>query len=266
MNVSGSWFYALTLRVWPEVGDMDDRQQAQAVMGMIPLIYLLPFALIGMVWLILVTDLSQLSGSVVSHLLILVTLLLLLNHPFNIYVGLGGEANITLSSSLAPLVLWAAVLISGPSGLWVVVVAEAITNFRLGWQLSRYQTNPFWGPFSRFVQELSNSVFATLVALKVYELLGGTYPLSSTEPAGWAPAFVAIAVGALLPGLLMLPMAITINRFTNTPNNIGWLGPLCIRGCGFVTPDGSLLNPHSNIICRRADGRVSFCAGGGYID
>jgi hypothetical protein len=109
MNLKDHWLYSLVLRLWPEIVDKDERQQTQAVLGIIPLIYLGPFAFLGLVWLILVTDISQLFASGFSYLLLPGTMLLLLNQPFNIYIGLGGRANIALTSSLAPLVLWSTV-------------------------------------------------------------------------------------------------------------------------------------------------------------
>jgi hypothetical protein len=72
----------------------------------------------------------------------------------------------------------------------------------------------------------------------------GTYPLSATEPGGWALAFAAISVGALLPGLLMLPTAVAINRFTGTPNDLVRLARFVIGVVGLSL----LMSPFSVLI------------------
>jgi serine phosphatase RsbU (regulator of sigma subunit) len=119
--------------------------------------------------------------------------------------------------------MWAAVLINGPTGLWAMVLAAAAAALKLSWTLGRYSENAFWPPLSRFVQEMGNSVFATLVAVAIYLAFGGAFPHTGVNFIEWLPALLAVMIGALLPGLMLLPSAIELNRLAGVPNTAGQL-------------------------------------------
>ena len=49
---------AIAKRVWPELGTMSGRERADGVTEVIGFLYSAPLALVGLVWLIAVTDLT----------------------------------------------------------------------------------------------------------------------------------------------------------------------------------------------------------------
>lgn len=245
MRLKDSKIYQVSIRLWPNIATMNKQSQLSAIGVMIPLITLFPFALIGIIWLIYRTDHLLLFEDFLSRLALLVVLLLLMNQPFNISVGVGGNNVVTLTSSLVHIVLWGTVLITGPSGLWIMVAAAALFVFYRRWRMGQFSgVSLFWPLSSQFIQELSSSIFATLLALQLYEAIGGEYPLISTDPAGWIPAFVAIFVGAVIPGILLLPTAIIFNQIASLPNSMAHLGRFFLGAVGLSV----LMSPFAVIV------------------
>jgi serine phosphatase RsbU (regulator of sigma subunit) len=217
-----SKFLTTTTRLWPEAAQMDERRRLRAVEVIVQLIYLLPFAVAGLVWLVLRTDYDLLTDNIDRLLILFVAMVLLLLQPFTVRVRLdreGDEFNIT--SSLAPLILWSAIFISGAAGLWAMVLAAAVSALWRGTQLARYGENPVWEPLSTFVQHMGTYIFAAMVATAVYLEAGGVFPMTSTDANDWIPALIAILIGALLSGLLMLPVAIQIESLIGSSLKLG---------------------------------------------
>jgi len=217
--------YAITQRLWPEVGQMAGRRQLEAVETIVQLLYLAPFALAAIVVLLLRSDPASLTDNIDQLALLFVTLLLLLLQPFDVRVRLGmeGKQELKISSSLAPLVMWATLLINGAAGLWAMVLALIMATLYRGWQIGRYGQNPVWQPLSTLAQELSTYVFSTVVVALLYLALGGAFPVTSIESADWWPALMMVILGALLSGLVILPAAIQINRLAGDWNSLGSL-------------------------------------------
>lgn len=223
MNPQDGRAYSFAIRLWPQIEDMEQSDRRRAVMAMVTMTFLLPFAILGLIWLLIASEHGVVFDNLLRFLLLTLVLFLLLNEPFQVRIGLGGDEEISLNSSLAPLVMWAAVLINGPTGLWAMVVAAAGAALRRYLLLSRYSQNAIWPPLSQFVQEMSNSVFATLVALAIYVAFGGMFPHTGDNFSEWLPALYAVIVGALISGLLLLWPATQINRLTGVPNTLGHL-------------------------------------------
>ncbi len=207
-----SKFYNATIRLWPAVSQMDERRRLKAVEVIVQLAYLLPFALAGLIWLALRTDYSLLGDNLDKLAILFVAIVLLLLQPFSVRVRTNRQGDeLDISSSLAPLILWSALFISGAAGLWAMVLAAIVAGLWRGSQLVRYGENPLWQPLSTFVQQMSSYVFATMVAATIYLEVGGAFPMTSTDAADWIPALAAILIGVLLGGLLLLPVAIQID-------------------------------------------------------
>jgi serine phosphatase RsbU (regulator of sigma subunit) len=223
MNPQDSRIYSLATRLWPQIEEMEQSNRQRAVMAMVTMIFLLPFAIAGLIWLLIASEHGIIFDNPLRFLLLTFVLFLLLIEPFQVRVGLGAEQEILLNSSLAPLVMWAAVLIHGPTGLWAMVLAAAGAALRRYLLLGRYSQHVIWPPLSQFVQEMANSVFAPLVALAIYVAFGGVFPHTGNTVSEWLPALYAVIIGALIPGLLLLLPAIEINRLAGAPSTIGRL-------------------------------------------
>jgi len=217
-----SKFYQTTTRLWPEVGQMDERRRIRAVETIVQLVYLSPFAIAGLVWLALRTDYDLLVDNIDRLLILFAVMVLLLLQPFKIRIRLdrqGDEFEIT--SSLAPLVMWSALFITGAAGLWAMVLASAVSALWRSTQLARYGENPVWEPLSAFVQRMGTYVLATIVATMIYLEVGGIFPITSTDANDWIPALIAIVVGALLSGVIMMPVGIQIDSLIGASVGLG---------------------------------------------
>lgn len=220
-TLTGSRTYALSQRLWPEITVMDEFRQIAALESMVQLFYLSPFALAGIIWLLLRTDYAFLGAHLNSLAILFVTMVLLLLQPFSIRVRLGREEDeLNITTSLAPLVMWSALFISGAAGLWALILAAAVAALWRGWQLASYGQNSLWSPLSFFIEQVGVYLFPTLVAASVYLALDGAFPVSGDTLADWLPALVTILVGALLSGLLLLPVAIQINSLSAAGNRL----------------------------------------------
>ena len=148
-------FYLATTRLWPEVANMNDQRRLRAVEVIVQLTYLLPFAVAGLVWLVLKTDYNLLTDNIDRLLILFVAMVLLLLQPFSVRVSLDREGDeFDITSSLAPLIMWSALFITGAVGLWAMVLAAAVSALWRSTQLARYGENPVWEPLSTFVQQI----------------------------------------------------------------------------------------------------------------
>jgi len=217
-----SKFYQTAVRLWPEVGQMDERRRDRAVESIVQLIYLSPFALAGLILLIVITDYEILAANIDRVLILFVAMALLLLQPFRVRIRLDRQGDeFVIASSLAPLVLWGALFISGAAGLWAMVLAAAVAAVWRSTQLARYGENPLWAPLSAFTQHIGTYVFATVVAGVVYLEAGGVFPMESTDANDWIPALIAILVGALLSGIVMLPVGIQLESLVSGSLRVG---------------------------------------------
>jgi serine phosphatase RsbU (regulator of sigma subunit)/uncharacterized membrane protein YecN with MAPEG domain len=221
-KITESRSYSLTLRLWPEVGRMVPHRQVESLETIVQLLYLLPFAAIGLIWLIVRTDFTRLGEQILVLTFLFVIMALLLMQPFTVKIRLGQHGDeLQFSSSLAPLVMWSTLFISGVTGLWALTLAVAVSALRRGGQLASYGQNPLWEPLSFFVQQVGIYIFSTLVAAAIYLAAGGEFPITRADPLEWLPALLTTILGALLSGLLVLPVAIQRNSLSGAANSLG---------------------------------------------
>lgn len=236
-------FERVALKFWPELAESPPETRAMGVMSFIPILLLWPFALVAILWLGLVSDwqLARANLSIFAFLLGIQTLLRL--SQFTISFKLNQSEEIPLTSSLSGIVEWAAILIFGPTVLWVTVVTGLIIAGVQAWRLSRYQNIPTWLFSSVTIQEWGVGVFSGLAAVTVYTALGGHIPFTATS-FNEAPAMLlAILTYVLLPILLLTPTMIALNRYgrvTNTANNLARFA-FILAALSFLTIPFSLI-------------------------
>ncbi len=221
-TVNNSRSYALTFRLWPESAGMKQRRQFGAVETIVRLLYLAPFAIAGIVWLIIRTDFALLGDNLDALAILFVAMVLLLAQPFTLRIRLGRQGDeLKINSSLAPLVMWSTLFISGTAGLWAMILAAAVVALWQSRQLASYDQNPAWKPLSFFVEQIGLYVFSTAVVARIYLAAGGVFPITGVDFSDWLPPLVTIAFAALLSGLILLPVAIQMNSLAGTRNSAG---------------------------------------------
>lgn len=207
----------LILRLRPELADQPEAVFTRGYEYVLLSVYLAPIAVITTAWLVLVTDWARLIERLPAFLVLLAALLLMSRQTFNLVFALDDEKGIAMISSLSSLALWAGLLITGPDILWAPWVTALISRLWAARQLRRYNQDPVWEPLSFLTQDVIVDVFAPLVGLTVYTALGGSLPLTVVSVQSWGAAFVAMAIAALLPGLVLLPPMLHVTRLLARP-------------------------------------------------
>ena len=91
------------------------------------------------------------------------------------------QGGLSFITSLSNLALWAGILVAGSDMLWVPLLVSLFLRLRTAYQLRQYNQDPMWEPAAMLSQDVLTQVFAPMVAMFVYEALGGQIPLVTPE-------------------------------------------------------------------------------------
>jgi serine phosphatase RsbU (regulator of sigma subunit) len=102
--------------------------------------------------------------------------------------------------SLESMILWAAVLIYGPSALWIAIVLAAVD---FGWRWKTAETAiDRWSRLRNFSIYLAVNSLAALLAFSFYVALGGSVPIPGLSPQAILPVLGAIVAFLFLQILI----------------------------------------------------------------
>ena len=207
---------------------LDDQRALQPFFEFLSVVYLSPFALLALIWLFAVSDFGQISTDVGGFVILFASLLIIQSRPASIPLRLSASSSTQITISLGSILIWVGLFIWGPVALTVDLVVTLILQTQTVWQRSRYYQNVGWRSASSVLQDLTNTTLANLIGITVYLALGGKIPLDSLDIIDWIPAFIAITIAAFFPAVVMLPLIVQVNRFTNIPNTWASLGSFII--------------------------------------
>ena len=179
--------YALADYLVPGFRGLEDRDRLVIAGNLFSLLLALPFAVLGLVWLARVTDI----GLVLRQAPVLVVLLgavLLLERMGFLVVLDPTKSQASFSGSLSSVVTWSAILVFGPSAIWLDLpygVAHTIHDWR-----RESSDASRWTLARSLVIQLANSTLGGLAGLAVYEALGGAIPFPGF---GFVPVVAALA-------------------------------------------------------------------------
>jgi len=163
-----------------------------ATADVLTLLYTLPLAVIGLVWLAKVSDWGSVGQKWSTYLIMGVVLYIFnrLRFFFITEIRSGGYANSV--GAMDGLAVWAAVLILGPTAIWLKVIWDCLVFVT---SIDKTRTaQSYWSRGRMFTADLSSDVLPMLIALAVYRMVGGTIPIQDISIASIAPAFLAIIV------------------------------------------------------------------------
>jgi len=184
--------YTLTRRVRPDLEKLAGQQRMSATADVLTLLYTLPLAVIGLVWLAKVSDWGSVGQKWSTYLIMGVVLYIFnrLRFFFITEIRSGGYANSV--GAMDGLAVWAAVLILGPTAIWLKVIWDCLVFVT---SIDKTRTaQSYWSRGRMFTADLSSDVLPMLIALAVYQMVGGTIPIQDISIASIAPAFLAIIV------------------------------------------------------------------------
>ncbi|MCK4978584.1 MAG: hypothetical protein KAS36_16740, partial [Anaerolineales bacterium] len=188
--------YEFAKRFWPELESMREQRQIVGVGDVITTLYSAPLVLIGLIWLIAITDLAVVRLVWPVYLMFAVLLLVFNKVNYFFIVEIRTERYGSADGSLASMIQWTAIFLLGPTSLWLSVFGSA---FSLVWNIRKAGSKAAsWDQLRGSLMELADFTMAYLVALSFYRQWGGVYPIP-----GLSPEIVIIALGALIIHFLM---------------------------------------------------------------
>jgi serine phosphatase RsbU (regulator of sigma subunit) len=210
---------AIAERFWPELETMSGPERRDGVADVVSFLYSAPLVLVGLVWLIAVTDLTlfRTEWPILSLLFVLLFVFERLDFFFFAEVTPGAYSD--WQATLGSVIIWSAALIFGPSALWFAVPWLLI--FYARWWRRSTSISRRWNCARNFTLHFAMT-FASLVALTLYEHWGGVFPLPGLTLEQVLPAFCATFVNSLLPVFLWVPYLI---YGTSPPTSKSSLGP-----------------------------------------
>ena len=126
---------AITHKIWPELETMSDQRRLVGMGDIFTLLYSLPLALIGLVWLIATTSLSQVQQNIYPLTLILLLIIFFSQVGYFILVEICTDRYARATGSLATMVLWSGLFLFGQAAIWPALIWLGI-DFGLKWRKS----------------------------------------------------------------------------------------------------------------------------------
>ena len=159
----------------------------------------------------------------------------------------GGYAN--SDGAMDGIAVWAAILLLGPTALWLKVIWNILIYFSSIYR--ERTTQSYWNRGRMFSADLSSDLLATLIALAVYKMVGGEIPISDYSIRSIVPAFLAIIVQyiGISSGLFRLYLLCDLVA----KKCIAYTHPTCaiflLDGSFFTCPGEPLWDPGSRYLC-----------------
>jgi serine phosphatase RsbU (regulator of sigma subunit) len=201
---------AIARSFWPELETMDGQDRTSGVFDVVGFLYSTPLALVGLSWLMAVTDLALIRAEWPMLALLLVLQFLFERFDFFLFVEATPGNSSIWQSSLGPVIVWSAALIFGPSALWLFVFWWLVWFVRT-WRKAR-SAGSRWHCIRNLTFNLACVTFASLIALTLYGYWanqgasGSAFPLPGLGLDAVLPALLATLVWWLLSTLIWAPL------------------------------------------------------------
>jgi serine phosphatase RsbU (regulator of sigma subunit) len=180
----------------PELETMSVERRLAGIGDVFTILYSSPLALGGLIWLIRVTNPNVILEDPIL-LLIFATLMVIFDYlKFFLIIELGPNRYGSADGSLSGIVLWSAILLIGPSALWLGVIGafyESIAEWR-----RITSSAERWNTLRNFSLNLAGLTLVPLISLYFYQAWGGSYPLSALDLNAILPALGAVFINTLL--------------------------------------------------------------------
>ncbi|MGH2541343.1 MAG: hypothetical protein ACRDIB_01015, partial [Ardenticatenaceae bacterium] len=148
-----------------------------------------PLAVAGLVWLATVTEWRVFREEWPVLLLVLFLLWLFRRFEFRLFAEIRMGQLASFTGSLDIVLIWSAVLVWGPSVLWLALLLLLYDSLRVGWRDRALGCG--WGTSRNLTLEATELTLINLAALLVYRRLGGVVPFAGLIPGLILPALVA---------------------------------------------------------------------------
>lgn len=185
-----SLFTSVARRLWPDFDQLTSRDRVRLLSDLMLTLLSLPLVALSLLLLAAVSDLEIMRVQWPAALLILGLGFSLSRLSFFQISGARAEDQSFISSTLTPVLAIAALLLFGPSTIWLLLALEVPNYVSL---LRKAQSR--WHRWTMLRNWLYNTwvaIVSLLLALFVYRLAGGTIPLPSLAWQTSWPALLAV--------------------------------------------------------------------------
>ncbi|MCP4539162.1 MAG: PP2C family protein-serine/threonine phosphatase [Chloroflexi bacterium] len=245
---------AIARKLWPEIETLSGSDYVSGLFNVTGFLYVAPLTLVGLVWLMVVTDLTliRIEWPMLFFLLIMLFVFERLDFYFFVEIMPGFYAD--WQASFTSVIVWSAALMFGHSGLWLSALYGFIYYARR-WRQSP-STERRWSCARNFCFNLVE-IFTSLVALTLYAHWadGNAFPLPGLALDTVLLAFCATFVWWLLPAIIWVPLLIIFERFRLSASAkdsqgtrtrfwvgaLGWpmvVGPFAVLAVGLYAQNG----------------------------
>ena len=177
---------------WPELDSISTQRKLVGTGDVITLLYTLPLAIIGLVWLVYATDLAIIRDNLFFLAFNFGLFYLFSRISYFTIVEIRSDRYGSSEDSFSTMIQWSAVFFLGPSALWIGVIYY-VGNFLSRWRAATSKAQQ-WSYLRTFSVALAVNTFAFLVALSIYEQVGGTFPLSGLSIITVSQGFIALGI------------------------------------------------------------------------
>jgi serine phosphatase RsbU (regulator of sigma subunit) len=196
------YFYSLASKLWPELESMSEQRRLVGLGDVLTFLYVLPFTLVGLIWLLKTTDPGVIAEQLPNLALIFFLIILFSQVTYFIIVEIRTDRYGSTDGSLANMILLSGVLLFGASAIWTSVLWSM---FRFGLQFRHAHTfGARWSQLRNVNLELASNTLALLIAFIIYERLGGSIPIASLSRQSILPALGMLIIHFILVVLLFL--------------------------------------------------------------
>jgi len=199
-SIEHSFLYKIARRLRPDLEDAGPLRRVVGTANVLAVLYALPLAVGTIIWLVSETDLVLIRQAWLYFLIAAALYVLFERLSFFIIfeVSSGNYAN--TQSTLSGMVLWSALLLYGPTVLWLQVASEGI-ELGMEWRKNTTKSGR-WSLARSFLLNMGAQVLAPLTAFRFYQLFGGEFPIRGLMLDDIWPAFAAILVHFVLSNLI----------------------------------------------------------------
>ena len=190
-------FSNLAIWFWPELKSMNEQRRLISTGNVLSVLYSFPLGVIGLFWVITITDIALLHKAWGFWLLIYIIMVLFNQVNYFIIIEINDNRYGCSSGSLVSMIHWSALLLFGPTAIWLMVF-WLFSYFIWNWRKYKSKST-HWNQLRNLSFDLAINTFATLITLTIYESLGGLYPIN-----GLTVNSVILAMAALFIQLILI--------------------------------------------------------------
>jgi serine phosphatase RsbU (regulator of sigma subunit) len=192
-------FLSIAKFIWPDIDTLSEQRKIIAVGEIITFLYSIPLVIAGLSWLIVITapNLITVIRQEWSFIFLVFGLIFVFDRlSFFYIVEIRENRYGSTSESFSTMVHWSAVFLLGPSAIWIIVVV-VLSLFIWRWfhtasRLAR------WNLLRNLNLTLVSITLAKLIALNLYQALGGQFPIPSLSLEVISIAITAITLQFIL--------------------------------------------------------------------